>query len=173
MDFTLADTTNFDILIPHWNIIQIIQITEYTDFAKLCHAGEQSELYIPVLRFQSAIKWLQSISELLLQFLITDSLQHRFVILIYQNNYTLSGLLTSTLNDTCKTQGKRCLGWTGAVLAFPIFQIIIQYLIQTFRSVILLDIQVEMQYRIFNPILFQLFYCQAGKQFFFSLKVSL
>ena len=32
-------------------------LTEYTDFAKFCHTGKQSELYIPVLRFQSAIKW--------------------------------------------------------------------------------------------------------------------
>ena len=64
-------------------------------------------------------------------------------------------------NDTGKAQGKECFRRTGAVLAFPIFKIIIQYFIQTFQRVILLNIKVEMQYRMLYPILFKL-YCREN-----------
>ena len=111
--------------------------------------------------------------ELLLKFFIADGLQHRFVILIYQNNYTLPRLFASTLNDTGKAQGKGCFRRTGAVLAFPIFKIIIQYFIQTFQRVIVLNIKIEMQYRMLYPILFQLFHSQSFKQFLFPLEISL
>ena len=52
-----------------------------------------------------------------MQLFVTDSLQHRLIIFIYKNDYTLSGLLTSTLNDTGKTQGERSLGRTSSVQA--------------------------------------------------------
>ena len=79
-----------------------------------------------------------------MQLFVTDSLQHRLIIFIYKNDYTLSGLLTSTLNDTGKAQGKGCFRRTGAVLAFPIFKIIIQYFILTIRSVIFFYIEIQM-----------------------------
>ena len=74
MKFLIANPTDFNIIFSHGYIVQVVQVTKHTDFAKLCHAGEQSKLYIPVLRFQSAIKWLQGISELLLKFFIANGL---------------------------------------------------------------------------------------------------
>ena len=51
-------------------------------------------------------------------------------------------------------------------------QIIMQNLIQTLRSIILLDVQIQMQNRISDPVLFQLLHRQTFKQLLLTLKVS-
>ena len=103
MKFLIADTTDFNIISPHRYIIQIVQVTKNTDFPKLRYSGQKCKLDIAILRFQSSIKRFQSITELFLQFLITDSLQHGLVIFIYQNDHALSCFLTGALDDTGKT----------------------------------------------------------------------
>ena len=51
-------------------------------------------------------------------------------------------------------------------------QIIMQNLIQTLQSIILLDVQIQMQNRISDPVLFQLLHRQTFKQLLLTLKVS-
>ena len=41
------------------------------------------------------------------------------------------------------------------------------------KAVLVRDIKVQMQYRIFYPVLFQFFHSQPFKQFFLSLKIGL
>ena len=56
VDFTLANATDFDILIPHGYIIQVVQVTKHTDFAKLCHTGKECKLDATVHCFKRSIK---------------------------------------------------------------------------------------------------------------------
>ena len=67
MKFLIADTTDLDVIPTHRNIIQIIQIAEHTDLAKLSHTCKHGKLDTAVHRFQSPIEWLQGITELFLQ----------------------------------------------------------------------------------------------------------
>lgn len=56
VDFTLANATDFDILIPHGYIVQVVQVTKHTDFAKLCHTGKECKLDATVHCFKRSIK---------------------------------------------------------------------------------------------------------------------
>ena len=172
VNLPFADSADLNVFVPHGNVIQIIQVAEYADFAEFGYACQQSELDITVFRLECSIKRFQGIAELLLQFFVPDSLQHGFVILIHEDNYALSRLLTGSLNDAGKTQGEGSLGRSGAIQTFPIGQIIIQDFLQALQIVILLYVEVQVQYGVRYPILFQLFHGQSVEQLLLSLEVG-
>ena len=57
-------------------------------------------------------------------------------------------------------------------LLLPQFQMFIQFVYQRLRRIILARIQVQMQYRVLHPVLFQLLYRQSFKQLPLSLHIS-
>ena len=66
MDFTLANTAYPNIIIPHRDILQVIQVTEYAYLSKLGHSRQHSELDTAVHGFQGSIKGFQCVAECLL-----------------------------------------------------------------------------------------------------------
>ena len=128
MDFLLGHSAKSDIHFLHGNIIQIIQVTEYADLAKLGDPGKESQFDTTVHGFQYAVERFQRISVFLLQFLVADGLEHRFVVFVYKNDCTLTCLLASTLNDSGKTQRICTLGSISAIKFFPFGKIFLQYI---------------------------------------------
>ena len=43
VDFFLCDTAEFHVLFIHWNINQIVQVAEYTDFSEFGDTCKESE----------------------------------------------------------------------------------------------------------------------------------
>ena len=70
---------NFALCLYHLNNkystsrVQVIQITEHTDFTELGNSRQQSKLDTPILTFQCAVEGFQCIAETLLQNIITNS----------------------------------------------------------------------------------------------------
>ena len=172
MQFLLINATDIYILIPHRNIIQIIQIAEYTDLTEFGYSRQHTKLDAPILTLQCSVKSLQCLTIAFLKLVITYGLQHRFIIFVYKHHHPLSGLITSTLNDTLKTGSKCSFIILCAIESFPSTQSTFQHLIECFGSSIFLRIQIQMQYGVFYPILFQFFHSQSVKEFFLSLKIG-
>lgn len=80
-------------------------------------------------------------------------MQHRFIVFVHKNGNTVSGLLTSTLNDAFKTHGERVLGRNRAIEAFPFYEHSVQLVVQALRGVVLLCVEVEVQHRTLYPVL--------------------
>ena len=104
MDFPLTDTTDFNVCVPHRNVVQVIQVTEHAYLTKLRNSRQQSKLDAAVQSLQHPVKGFQHIAKLTLQGFIADGLQHRFIILVHKDDDTLARLLTSALNNSRKTQ---------------------------------------------------------------------
>ena len=172
MQFLVCNAANINIIAPHGDILQIVQVAEHTHLSKLGHACQETKFDVSVHRFQYAIERFQRITVLLLQLFVADSLQHRFVVFIHKDGDTVTGLLHRTLYDSFKAEGKSRFTRSRTILFLPSTQSIIQYFVQTVRRIILPDIQIQMQYGTYRPILFQLFYRQPFKQFPLSTKVS-
>ena len=144
MDFLFCNSTQLHIRFVHRDIVQIIQVTKHTYLTKLGNSRQKGKADIPVHRFQHRIKTFQCITILLSQLLITDSLQHRFIIFINQNHHPLPRLFTGTLYNTLKTQRNRSFRRSSPVHHFPFSQRIVQYSIQAFGRIILFGVQIQM-----------------------------
>ncbi len=157
--------------IPHRNIIQVIQITEYTYFSKLSYSCQHGEFDAAILAFQCSVECFKCFAKTILQFFIADGLQHGLVIFVYQNHYTLACLFISALNGAFKNADKE-----SSAGSFPYsFSQVTTYgsVFQTLRTIIFLCIQVNVQYGIFCPVLFfQFFHSQSLKKFLFPLEIS-
>ena len=164
MDFPLTDTTDFNVCVPHRNVVQIIQVTEHTNLTKLRNSRQQSELDAAVQSLQHPVKGFQHITILLLQGFIADGLQHRFIILVHKDDNTLSRLFISQTNDMVKPFFRRTIGIGAAIGPFPDFKIFIQFLKQRIGIFIVTGIQIKMQHRIIYPVLFLLLHRQPSEQ---------
>ena len=115
MYLLFGDSTDGNKRLVHGDVIQIVQVTEHTDFAKLGHSRQQGKLDAAVHGFQYAIERFQSVAEFALQFLVADSLEQGFVIFVDENGYTLTTLLIGPSHNSCKAQGKGSFGRTRSV----------------------------------------------------------
>ena len=115
----LSDTAERGIIFPHRQVHQIIQCTEHADLAKLGDTRQECELDVTVHRFQCAVKSLQGVAERLLQFLISNSLQHRFVVFVDKDGNAVACLFMSPADDTLKAQGRPYFRRFAAIHLFP------------------------------------------------------
>ena len=171
MDFPFTDTTNFNVCVPHRNVVQVIQVTEHAYLTKLRNSRQQSELDAAVQSLQHPVKRFQHIAKLTLQGFIADGLQHRFIILVHKDDDTLACLLISQTDDMVKPFFRRTIGVWAAIGSLPDFKIFVQFLKQRIGIFIVTGIQIKMQHRIIYPLLFQLLHRQSGEQFLLPLKI--
>jgi len=136
LNFLVTDPTDINKLIPHGDIVQVVQIAEHTDLAKLGNPRQQSELDATVHCLQHSIEGFQYAPIYFLKLLIADGLQHGLVIFVYQNGNPLPRLLVSTFYHAFETEGEGCLGRSGTVDSFPVGQKIIQHIAQILRCLI-------------------------------------
>lgn len=122
LNFLVTDPTDINKLIPHGDIVQVVQIAEHTDLAKLGNPRQQSELDATVHCLQHSIEGFQYAPIYSLKLLIADGLQHGLVIFVYQNGNPLPRLLVSTFYHAFETEGEGCLGRSGTVDSFPVGQ---------------------------------------------------
>ena len=66
----------------HRHILKVVQIAEYTHFAKLGYPCKESKFYATVLRFQCSVESFEGAAKLVLQFLIAYGLQEWLVIFV-------------------------------------------------------------------------------------------
>ena len=58
-------------------------------------------------------------------------------------------------------------------MCFPIIKVLIQHDIQIFRLYVSAGVQIQMQHRIFNPVLFQLFHRQAFEKVLLAREICI
>ena len=168
----ITDTTNFCILIHHGYITQVIQITEHAHLTELRHARQHGKMNEAVTRLERAIECFERVTEFCLQFRICDGLQHRFVVLIYQNHHLLPHFLRSPTNNSFKTGRHGILIRVVAILCFPLLQRQFQLVFQTCFRIILFRIQIHVKHRMHRPVLFQTFHGKPLEKFTLSQKIS-
>ena len=168
MDFLLTDTANLCILVNHGNIPQVVQVTEHTDFAELGHTCQQGKADASVHGFQSPVKSLQGTAVFILQSFVADSLQHGLVVFINEDHHPASGLFAGTADNALETPGYTDFSGRGAIKSFPILYVLFQNIGQRFGSIIFLCVQIQMQYRIYGPVFFQLFQRQSLEKILLS-----
>jgi len=89
MQFLITDSTYIYILIPHGDIVEIIQIAEYTNLTKLRYTCQHGKFNIAIHRLHHTVEGFQCIPVFFLQLISTNGLQHRFVILVDKNHHPL------------------------------------------------------------------------------------
>ena len=82
MYLLFSNSTDGNKRLVHGDVIQIVQVTEHTDFTELGHSRQQGKLDAAVHGFQYAVERFQSVAEFALQFLVADSLEQGFVIFV-------------------------------------------------------------------------------------------
>ena len=105
-----------------------------------------------IARFQHAIESLQRIAVLGLQRFVANSLKQRLIILVDKDDYRHVCLLVSQFHHMQEAFFQVTVGERTAVLPFPLFQMAVQNLVQVFLRIVFLDVQVQMQNRIFLPL---------------------
>ena len=104
----------------------------------------------------------------ILQSFVADSLQHGLVVFINEDHHPASGLFAGTADNALETEREACLTFTCAISVFPGAQVIIQNAGQRFGSIVFLCVQIQMQYRIYGPVFFQLFQRQSLEKILLS-----
>ena len=131
--FLFSDAAQCHVTFVHRQINQIVQSTEHTHFTKLSDTGQKSKPDVSIHCFDGSIKGLQRLAKLLLQFFIPDGLQHRLIIFVDQNDYTMPRLLASTLYDTGKAQRQRALRRFSSIEFLPCHNCFLQYILKTLQ----------------------------------------
>ena len=160
------------IRLAHADVVQLVQVAEHTHLRELGHTCQECKTEITVSTFQHSVKSFQYGSVGTHKFLVMKGLQQRLVVFVHQYDYSLAGLFISTLDDSSKTVGKRGFVFPFPINRLPLGQLVAQNGIQALNRIIFLGIQVQMQNRVFFPLLFQSFDSESFKQFFLSFKIS-
>lgn len=122
-------------------LVMQFQVAEHAYFAELGHAGEESKLDISVHTLHNAVEGFESIAVFVLQFIVVDSLQQRFVIFVNQNDYTHACLLPGTFDNVRETFFRATVFFLVTIQQLPSFQMLVEYGRQIAGKVILFRIQ--------------------------------
>ena len=104
---------------------------------------------------------------------VADGLEHGLVVLVDEYHDALSGLLTGAADDAVEAHGRAYLRRAATVELFPSVERIVEHVLQTFRAVVFLRVEVEVQYGVGRPVFGQRVDCQALEQLPFSFEIRL
>lgn len=66
----------------HREVYQVVQVAEHADFSEFCHSRQKSEADISVLRLHYGVEGFERVAVFVLQFFVTNGLEHGFVVLL-------------------------------------------------------------------------------------------
>ena len=92
----------------------------------------------------------------MLQLLVADGLQHWLVVLVNEYDDPLSGLFVCTLDYAVEAHCKSYFGRITAVQLFPFGKLSVEQVLQAFRPVVLLRVEVDVQHGVGRPVVGQL-----------------
>ena len=172
MQFVFRDAANTGKPVIDGNVHQVVQVAEHADLTELRHTRQQGKAQVVVIRLQRAVEGFQRIAVVGEQRFVADSLEHGLIIFVHQHHHFPSCLLCRTADDAVEAAGYSDFTLRGTVEAFPIAQVLFQYVGQCFGCIISLCVQIEMQNRMYSPVLFQSFHSQSLEEFLPSQEVS-
>ncbi len=163
-----ADVRVFQV---HRNVREIVQTAEYTHLAELRHAGEKGKADEPVLVLDDAVETLKFTAKAIHQVLIVNVVNHRLVILVYENDDLLTGHSISGFDDCGKTRRRLLKHLEDAELTLPRQQMLVKLAGKIRNRCIAASRQIQMKYRRCRPILFQFFNRKPLEKLLPSLKI--
>ena len=104
MNFLFTDTANLSISVVHRYVHQVVQVAENTNLAELGDTCQQGKSDASVHGFQGTVESFQSTAVLILQSLVTDSLEHGLVIFINENYHPAASLFAGTADNALETE---------------------------------------------------------------------
>ena len=157
----------------HREVYQVVQVVEHADFSEFCHSRQKSEADISVLRLHYGVEGFERVAVFVLQFFVTNGLEHGFVVFFYEDDHALAGLLVGAADDSLEAQFGVDFAGDSSVDAFPLAEGIVQYVDKTVLLIVFTRVQIQMQYRIFRPFFFEPFHFQSLEQFLLPVEVGL
>ena len=104
VEFLLRDATYFYIATVERYILKVIQVAEHAYLVKLGHACQEGKADVLVARLQGSVECLERRAVLCLQRVVTNSLQKRLVIFVYQDNHLMPSAFTGSADDTLEAR---------------------------------------------------------------------
>ena len=156
----------------HGEVYQVVQVAEHTDLSEFRHPRQESETDIPVLRLHYGVEGFERVAIFILQFFVTNGLEHGFVVFVHEDDHALAGLLVGAADDSLETQFGVDFAGDGSVDVFPLAESIVQYVDKTVLLIVFTRVQIQMQYRIFRPFFFEPFHFQSLEQFLLPVEVG-
>ena len=173
VQFRLGNAAQVVIAMVHRNVVQVVEVAEYAHLPELRNPCQKSELDVAVTTFQCSVETLESVAVLFLKLFVAYCLQHRLVVFIHEYHHIPARLFLRTADDALKTHRKTPFSFPSPVFIFPQFQSTGQFFIQHLGRIIFFSIQIQMQHRIFLPVLFQILDCQSVEQVLPALEIRL
>ena len=171
--FLFTYTADVGITLVPRDVHKVVQVTEHAHLAELGDSGQKGEPDVPVLGFQRTVERLERAPVPVLEGIIPDGLKHRLVILVHEDDHTLAGLGRCPFYYAFEPGGIRLLVRVGTVKDFPFRKRKVEFVIQCLNTVIFPYVQVQMQYRIFEPFLFQSMHGKSLEKLLLALEIRL
>ena len=139
----------------HRDVVEVVESAEDAELAEFGDPGEESEAEFAVLALHHAVEALQAAAERLPERFVARRVQKRLVVFVNQNHDGLAGLFISSINDVRETGIGHRIAFADLKIRLPKAQMPVQAGIEVFHAIVFFPAQIQMQYRIFRPILFQ------------------
>ena len=114
-----GDTADCAVIIPHADILQIVQLTEDAHLAELADTCQKHKTQIRITFFKRTKKVAHNITDFFLCRIIIITIQHRRIVFIYQDNDLLPRLFISTADNTFKTEAESGVSFFMTIYLFP------------------------------------------------------
>lgn len=126
----------------HGEVYQVVQVAEHTDFSEFRYPRQEAETDIPVLRFHYGVEGFECVAIFILQFFVTNGLEHGFVVFVHEDDHALAGLLVGAADDSLETQFGVDFAGDSSVDVFPLAEGIVQYVDKAILLVVFTCVQI-------------------------------
>ena len=173
MQVLFADTADVGILRQHGDVAKIVQSAEDAEFSDFGHTRKEAELDAAVHGFQDAVEPLQGLPVVFLKVGAVKVVDKGFVVFVDENHDRPAGFFISSFDSVLKP----CIGLgvfrLHVIFRFNFVQMLVKRHVKILPGLICLSAQIDMQDRVFRPVMLQRLYRQTLEEFFFPLEVSL
>ena len=155
LNFLGGKAANVGVAFIQRNVCQVVKVAEQADFGELRNTREHDETNKLVAGLDVAIKRFQNGTVFLLQSLIVNGLDERFVVFVHEDDDWFACFGSHIPNELLETLGVVIAFFCDTVRFFHNVEIRFQSFLKTLNRIIDSHIQVQMQNWIRFPSLFQ------------------
>ena len=173
LQFLLWYSADVSISGIHRYVIQIVKSAEDAHFTQFGHPCQEREPDGIVLSLYDTVEALELAPELLHKFRIVNVVDYRLFIFIDEDDDLLAGLSACRVNDVFKP-GRQVFGHRCDVIQwFPLAKMLVKAYIQLRDVSIRASRQIQVQNRIFRPLLLQRLHRKTFEKFFSATEIRL
>ena len=155
------------------DVLQVVQLAEYAELGELRDAGEEDEVEVRVGVLQRRIEVAHHVAELGQVLILVHHVEQRRVVFVDEHDHFLARLFVNAFDEV--GQADVGVGMVGKEAEAPLVlaQDVAQVVLELFFFHVLGRCHAEMQYGVFRPFLFLLFYIKSFEEFLPALEIAL